>query len=107
MAKVFSIHMLASKEGVKDEDVERFVVEEWYPNFVPPPGFTGYLLKGIKGDRQGRYLWIWEYESVEAAERAEAEGLWQKPPGNAALIDKWWTFDKGFQVIYTDYVVVE
>ncbi len=107
MAKVFSIHMLAFKEGVKDEDVERFVVEEWYPKFVPPPGFTGYLLKGVKGDRKGRYLWIWEYESVEAAERAETEGLWHRPPGNVALIDKWGTFDKSFGVIFTDYVVIE
>ncbi len=107
MAKVFSIHMLALKQEVQEEAFERFVREEWNPNFVPPPSFTGYLLKGVKGDRQGRYLWIWEFESVDAGERAEAEGLWQKPPGNQALIDKWHTFDKGFGTIFTDYEVIE
>ena len=107
MAKVFSIHMLALKQNVKEEDFERFVKEEWYPNFVPPKGAVGYMLKGVKGDRQDRFLWIWEFESMELAERIEPEDLWRKPPGNSAMMEKWQTFEKGFGVIFTDYVVIE
>ena len=41
MAKIFSIHMLALKQEIQEEDFERFVKVEWNPQFVPPPGFSG------------------------------------------------------------------
>ena len=107
MGKIYSINMLALKQDVTEEAFERFVREEWNPNFVPPPSVPGYLLIGVKGDRQGRYLWIGEFESRDAGERAEADGMWQKQPGNQALIDKWYTFDNGFGSIFTDYEVIE
>jgi hypothetical protein len=107
MAKIVSIHMLAPRKGVTDDDFEQFVKEEWYPNFVPPKGAVGYLLKGMKGDRQGRYAWIWEFESIELAERIESEDLWRRPAGNEAVMAKWGAVEKGFGVIFTDYVVIE
>lgn len=104
MAKIFAIHTLALNPGVKGEDFEKFVKEEWYPNFAPPPHATGHLLKGRKGDREGKYLWLWEFDNVNATNPVIA---WQETPQNKALIEKWYTFERGFGVIVTDYIAIE
>ena len=119
MAKVFGIHMIALRPDVKAEDFETFVAEEanQTQNY---PGVNGYTLKGIKGDREGRYLVLIEIESVETFERfistdgteTEAAKQWKSnnpeaAKRNAELIEKWNTFAHGFGVIYTDYIEVE
>jgi len=111
MSKVFGIHTVALKPGVKAEDFEKFVPEEMYPL----PSFEGveiYLLKGDRGDREGKYLWVVEFASAEVRRRyfpspgemspeaQQAFGGWEK------AFEKWETLATPINVIYTDYVVV-
>ena len=67
MSRVFGMHMIALRPGVKAEDFEKFVIEEAYP--FPWPSEV-YLLKGDRGDREGKYLVMYEFESVEARDRS-------------------------------------
>ena len=46
MGKIYSIHMLALKQDVTEEAFERFVREEWNPNFVPPQDSQAICSKG-------------------------------------------------------------
>ena len=111
MAKVFGMHMVALKPGVKAEDFEKFVKEEVYPT-LELEGVESYLLKGDRGDREGKYLWVMEVESVEARDRLfpspgeSSEEVRQFFESYAAVSDKWGTFATPVDVIYTDYVVV-
>lgn len=111
MSKVFGMHMIALRPGVKAEDFEKFVTEEVYP--LPwPEGWEVYLLKGDRGDREGKYLAVFEFESVEARDRAfpspgeVSEEVQQFFEPLAALFEKWETFATPVDVICTDYVVV-
>jgi hypothetical protein len=111
MSKVFGMHMIALKPGVEAEDFERFVTEEVYPA-PEPEGVKSYLLKGDRGDREGKYLWVMEIESVEARDRLfpspgeSSEEARQLFESYAAVLEKWETFATPMDVIYTDYVVV-
>jgi len=109
MSKVFGMHMIALHPGVKAEDFEKFVIEEMYP--LPWP-WEGYLLKGDRGDREGKYLVMWEIESVEARDRyfpapgQPSEEYQQFMESHAAVLEKWATFATSLDTICTDYVVV-
>ena len=112
MAKVFGMHMIALHPGVKAEDFEKFVVEEVYPAFETLSGTKVYLLKGDRGDREGRYLVMTEFSSVEARDQqypspgelsAEIQQIFVT---QAAMLEKWNSFATPFNVIYTDYVEV-
>jgi hypothetical protein len=111
MSKVFGMHMIALKPGVKAEDFEKFVIEEVYP-VSELEGVEFYLLKGDRGDREGKYLWVMEIESVEARDRlfpspGESSGeVRQFFESYAAVLEKWETLATPIDVIYTDYVVV-
>jgi hypothetical protein len=111
MSKVFGMHMIALKPGVKAEDFEKFVTEEVYPLFSLE-GSEVYLLKGDRGDREGKYLVVQEFESVEVRDRyfpspgemsKEAQKVFES---YAVAIEKWTTLATPTDVIYTDYVVV-
>ncbi len=111
MAKIFATHMIALKPGVKAEDFEKFVTEELYQ--LPEwEGWKGYLLKGARGDREGRYLWMWEIESIEVRDRyapspgANSEEAQQFMESHGEIFEKWATFATDVAAIYTDYVVV-
>lgn len=111
MAKVFGMHMIALRPGVKAEDFEKFVIEEIYPvpNFE---GFNNYLLKGDRGDREGKYLWVIEIESVEARDKIFpapgelSEEAQQFFVAQGAVFEKWATLATPMDMISTDYVVV-
>jgi len=111
MSKVFGMHMIALRPGVKAEDFEKFVTEEVYP-LLSRAGLEVYLLKGDRGDREGKYLVMWEFESVEARDRLspspgqmseEAQQLFEP---FAPVFEKWETFATPLDTICTDYVVV-
>jgi hypothetical protein len=111
MAKVFGMHMIALLPGVKAEDFEKFVAEEVYQ--VPSlEGVKYYLLKGDRGDREGKYLWMMEIESVEARDRLfpspgeMSEEVQQSFAALAPVLEKWATFATPMDIITTDYVVV-
>ena len=110
MSKVFSMHMIALKPGVKAEDFEKFVTEV-YP-LRSLEGMKRYLLKGDRGDRVGKYLMMLEFESVEARDRLfPAPGEMSKQAqqafeAEAVAMEKWAAFATPVGDIYTDYVVV-
>ena len=118
MAKVFGLHMIRLKPDVKPGDFEKFVREE-VSQVSQFEGWKGYVLKGLRGDREGRYLWVFEIESVEALNRfspgvgpdgftEEAKQLMEADAGEWDRFRKQWeTFATLSGIIFTDYVVVE
>ena len=117
MAKVFGIHEVELRPGVSEADFEKYVTEGLYA--VPQyPGWTSYLLKGDRGVRTGKYLWIFEIESVEARDRFApapdvdsevAQEFQRQHPETITMFEKWATFTvpgTGPNHIFTDYVVV-
>ena len=86
-------------------------MEEVYPvpNFE---GWTNYLLKGDRGDREGRYLWMIEIESVEARDRVFppsgeiSEEAMQFHAAQAPVLEKWAALATPIDIISTDYIVV-
>ena len=64
MAKVFYIHNLELSSGVTEKEFEKWFKEE-LPSFSFRPGHKFYLLKGIRGDREGQYTLMGEIESLE------------------------------------------
>lgn len=111
MAKVFGMHLITLHPGVKAEDFEKFVMEEVY-SVASFEGFNYYLLKGDRGDREGKYLWMIEVESVEVRNRIfpspggmskEAQQFFET---HAAVFEKWANFATPMDDISTDYVVV-
>jgi hypothetical protein len=114
MAKLFGMHTIELHSDVKPEDFERFVVEEVNRNQLLP-GVVTYVLKGDRGDKEGEYLLMIEFESTELRDRffptpgqtsEEAQRLMES---TKAIGEKWATFGipPGTTEIYTDYVVVE
>ena len=113
MAKVFGMHMITLRPGVKEEDFEEFMTEDVYP-LPSPEGLEAYLLKGDRGDREGKYLWVFEFESIESRDRyfpspdEMSEEAQQFFGSLAAVAEKWATFATPLSTdtIATDYVVV-
>jgi hypothetical protein len=68
MAKVFGMHMIVLNPGVDTDEFEKFAAEA-VPGMTPWEGWKGYLLKGDRGDREGKYMWLIEIDSVEARDR--------------------------------------
>jgi hypothetical protein len=68
MAKVFGMHMIVLNPGVAEEEFEKFMTEVM-PAMQPFEGWKYYLLKGNRGDREGKYPWLIEIDSVEARDR--------------------------------------
>ncbi len=64
MSKVYGMHRLTLKPGADAEEFER-VVQECYPALDRIPDMRWRLLKGYEGDRQGKYLALYEFDSVE------------------------------------------
>jgi hypothetical protein len=112
MAKVYSLHSIALKAGASGSDFEHFFREEVEP--VPgPSGLTMRLLKGDRGDREGKYLLMFEFESVErrnqlfpeagpAARQMSGEVMqWMGAAG--PILARWNEYTTPFDMIYTDY----
>ena len=112
MSKVYSFHMISLKAGASGRDFERYiqgVLESW----TMLSGMTMRLLKGDRGDREGKYLVMFEFESVErrnqlfpeagpAARQMSDEFMqWMSAAGPAMA--KWDEFATSTDVIYTDY----
>jgi hypothetical protein len=64
MAKLYSIRELELNSGVEPETFEQFVREEWA--CLPPfPGLRQRILRGERGVRAGKYLFVMEWDSIE------------------------------------------
>jgi len=112
MAKVYGVHSIALKAGASGPDFERFFREEVEP--APGPGGLNMrLLRGDRGDREGKYLLMFEFESVErrnqlfpeagpAARQMSGEVMqWMGAAGPP--LAKWNEYTTPFDIIYTDY----
>lgn len=68
MVKVFEILRLELKPEATAEELEKWWKEDM-PSYFNAPGYTGYLLKGIRGDREGQYTFMFEVENFEMFDR--------------------------------------
>lgn len=106
MPRVYGIHEVMIHPDFTNEDFERYVAEE-LPKVKQPEGSRVWVLRGNRGDRQGRYIVVYEFASVEAQERlwpgnlaSEEMKAWQAK--NAEHSRKWAAFFE--HTIYTDYI---
>jgi hypothetical protein len=119
MARLFGMHELELRPGVAPEDFERFVVAE-LSHLLHREGQSTYVLKGDRGERAGKYVFVFEYDSVESRDRdspapnQDSEELFAWLAAHRdevdALFERLSTFvlpDWDIGRHYTDYVVVE
>src|SRR5688572_824680 len=111
MTRVFGMHEIELNPGVNEEDFENFVLNEMSAG-PAYPGWSMRLLKGDQGARKGKYLILFDIESMEARDRlgesSEENEMFNKEWG--PLFQKWSTFsptDLGQHQNYTDYLVLE
>jgi hypothetical protein len=116
MPKVFAVHEIELQPGVEPEEYERFFAEEIAP-MLELPGWNTRLLKGDRGARTGKYLVLFEIESLEARDRyfprpgeasEEFTRFLEQRPEAAAAMEKWEKYGRvdSESEITTDYVVV-
>ncbi len=69
MSKVISIHEYILKPGVSERQFEKAILNAKERGLLRLPGLVDYyLVKGIRGYRDGLYAAVWIYESKEAWE---------------------------------------
>ena len=118
MAKLFGMHALELRPGVTEAAFEQFVIAE-LSQLRHREGQVTYVLKGNRGERAGKYLFVFEYASVEQRDRdtpgpnqdSEELTAWlnEHHAEVGAMFERLSTFvapewDIGMH--YTDYVVV-
>jgi hypothetical protein len=111
--KVFGMHEIELRPGVKPEEYEQFYTKELasLPEFE---GWKTHLLKGDRGERAGKFLLLFEIESEEARDRyfprpeeesEEVRRFLEQHPQAAAAWEKESTFLTDPHP-RTDYIVV-
>lgn len=112
---VFSFYYIAidTEAGVTNNQFEKFVREKGV--FIPCyPGWRWTLLRGIRGERAGQYLMLYEIESAEhrnryinaAGQRTEAAlAFWERHEDALDVIKEWRAFGTFSQLptLFTDY----
>jgi len=108
--------MIELRPGVKAEEFEKFITEEVYP--LPKfEGWKVHILKEDRGDREGKYLLMFDIESIAARDRyyplppgeetEEARQFFDAHPEWITALEKWATLAKPLsRRVFTDYVVV-
>jgi hypothetical protein len=112
MSKVYAFHMVALKAGARGPDSERYF-HEVLESGPMLSGMTIRLLKGDRGDREGKYLVMFEFESVERrnqlfpeagpAPRQTSEEFMQWMSAQGPTLAKWDEYATPTDVISTDY----
>jgi hypothetical protein len=113
MAKVFGMHEIELRPDVKPEEYEQFFTQEiaHLPVF---PGWKAYLLKADRGERAGKYLLMYEVESVETRDRyfprpdeqsEEVQRFLEQHSEVAAAMQKSSAFETEPH-LWSDYIVV-
>jgi hypothetical protein len=88
MSKVISIHEYILKPGVDEEKFERAILNSKQSGLLQLAGLVDYyLVKGIRGAREGLYAAVWVYESKEAW--ASLWGPIDKPLSKEDYPDNW------------------
>lgn len=108
MAKLFGVHEIELKPGVTEEEFEAFM-----STVMAIPDMTNHVLKGIRGERKGKYLILAEAKRVEDRDQwftdeddlNEAGIQWfEDHPDVARWFEKLDTLCSGFGGVFTDYV---
>jgi hypothetical protein len=97
MSKVYGLHEIELRPGVRSEDFEKFVIEEvsLAPSF---PGWETIVLRGNRGERDGKYMLMFVIDNVESRDRfypgpGQASGEVQKfmdsRPEFGQMVEKW------------------
>jgi hypothetical protein len=96
MSKLYGIHPISLRPGVKAADFEKFVKEE-LPAAVSYPGWEMRILKGERGEREDKYLVLIETESIEARNRfaprpdeasEEVRKFWEDNPETSKILER-------------------
>src|SRR5215467_11162569 len=97
MSKVWALHMIALRPGVKANEFEKFVKNEG----SKMPMYDGWkvrLLKGERGERVGRYMVLIEIDDLatrdrfspsENASSPEADKFAKAHPESLPVLEKW------------------
>lgn len=112
---VFSLYYIAidTEAGVTPEAFETFVRARG-AHLPCYPGWRWTLLRGLRGERAGQFLMLYEIESAELRDRyvtpdgdktALAQQFWQQHPEAQAVLTEWRTYGTFSELptIYTDY----
>ena len=114
MTKVFALHEVELRPGVSAEQFESFFATQIGAEPIYP-GWWAQLLKADRGQRAGKYLVMFEIESVAVRDRyfpapgersKEAQQFTQHHPKIAAMFEKWSSLASPPGEIYTDYILV-
>ena len=112
MPEEILIEPVMLRPRVSEADFERFVTVQYYA-MSRLPGEEGYLLKGNRGDRAGKYLLLIAYESVAVRNRRSSAGgelsadmqQWLDSVAVKTAVAKW---DSLAQTgLYTSYIVLD
>lgn len=113
MSKVFGMHAVELKPGVDEREFEDFICNQLIPVYRVVPGQTIHLLKGDRGERNGKYMVLIELESparrdhIYPAEGGFAEDVQQLVGDVDPIFEKLATFVENFpDEAVTDYVMV-
>jgi hypothetical protein len=119
MGKVYGIHEIELHPGVSEESFVKFFNQEFAKSYAEF-GWHLMLLKGDRGQREGKYAVLFELESREARDRlvpahnvmSEEAKRWVAEHQELAdhMDKKWASFsptDMGAHPEYTDYLVLE
>ena len=68
MARVMEVTMLGLRPGADEQAFIKFYNEKYAP-LGPQLGMRGTLAKCDRGDRVGKFMVIWEFQSVELRDR--------------------------------------
>ena len=111
MAKVYGVHTIALHPGVQAADFERFVREEIHMDTYA--GQKMMVLRGDRGDRDGKFLVIVEFESETARDELfppnamPSDKMMQAWQPHMAKLEKWASMATPIQyTVGTDYVVL-
>lgn len=73
MSRVLGLHVVELRPGVTPEQFEHFVIDEYLPALAGPlsqlSGIEVHLLRCDRGEQEGQYIFMFEFESVEARDR--------------------------------------
>ncbi len=64
--KVLGIHYYSLRQGIEMAEFERFIREEWFPSVNVVPGIRLMIMKGDRGENVGKYLLVFEIDSIYA-----------------------------------------
>ena len=115
MAKVFGIHHLELKNAADAAEFERIVSDELNA-LSNPPGWQLSIVKGERGENVGKYVLIFEVESLETRNRDHPGGgpvtpeLQKWYDTSLPMLDKlssYLTTPLFRGGVFTDYVVVD